>query len=121
MMRRALAVLTLSAGLLPVLALPGQAAAPSGGCPPASTAPVLSIALSPATITAGGSSKAFGRFTQNGCGISGATVALRHRALVNGQPSGSWSRVATEVTNAKGGWSMPSSPMRNEQVQAVFR
>ena len=81
MMRRALAVLTLSAGLLPVLALPGQAAAPSGGCPPASTAPVLSIALSPAMITAGGSSKAFGRFTQNGCGISDGSPVRTYRVL----------------------------------------
>jgi hypothetical protein len=120
MVRRTLVVLALAAGLAPVLALPGQAA-PSGGCPNPANSPVLSIGLTPATLIAGASSTAFGKFTLNSCAITGASVALRHRALVNGQPSGSWGRVSTVSTNAKGAWHMATSPMHNEQVQAVFR
>ena len=121
MVRRTLVVIALAAGLVPALALPGQAA-PSGGCPNASSStPVLTIGLTPASVVAGASSTAFGKFTLNSCAITGAAVSLRHRALVNGQPSGAWSRLSTVSTNAKGAWHAPSAPMRNEQVQAVFR
>ena len=120
MLRRTVVVVALAAGFVPALALPGQAA-PTGGCPSPANAPVLSITLSPATIIAGASSTAFGKFTQNSCGIKNATIALRRRAWVNGQPSGSWSRVATTTTNTKGAWHVATSPLRNEQVQAVFR
>ena len=120
MVRRTVVVLALAAGLVPALALPGQAA-PTGGCPSSGSSPVLSIALTPASVISGASATAFGKFTLNGCAISGASVALRHRALVNGSPSGSWSRVSTATTNAKGAWHVATAPARNEQVQAVFR
>ena len=111
--------MSLAAGLLPVLALPGQAA-PSGGCPSPPNRPVLSITASPATIIAGASSTAFGKFTQNSCGIGNGAVVLRHRALVNGKPSGAWSRVTSVTTNTKGAWSAKYAPTHNQQVQAVF-
>ena len=121
MVRRTVIVLALAAGLVPALALPGQAA-PTGGCPSSSSStPVLSIALTPASVVAGASSTAYGKFTLNSCAITGASVALRHRALVNGQPSGAWSRLSTATTNAKGAWHVAAAPARNEQVQAVFR
>ena len=120
MVRRSVIVIALALGLVPALALPGQAA-PSGGCAGSSSSPVLSIGLTPPAVIAGASSTAFGKFTQNSCAISGAVVALRHRALVNGQPSGAWSRVGTFTTNAKGAWHVADAPARNEQVQAVFR
>lgn len=121
MVRRTLVVIALAAGLVPALALPGQAA-PSGGCPSSSSsAPTLSIGLTPASVIAGASTTAFGKFTLNSCAITGAAVSLRQRALVNGQPSGAWTRLGTFTTNAKGGWHVAATPTRNEQVQAVFR
>ena len=97
-------------------------AAPSGGCPGASgSVPTLSIGLTPSSVIAGASSTAYGKFTLNSCAITGAVVALRHRAVVNGQPSGAWSRFGTFTTNAKGAWHVSAAAMRNQQVQAVFR
>lgn len=119
MLRRTLAVVALAAGLLPALALPSQAA-PSGGCPNPPNAPVLSIGLAPSTVVAGVSSVAFGKFTQNSCGIANGAVVLRHRAFVNGKPSGAWSRVTSVLTNTKGAWSAKYAPAHNQQVQAVF-
>ena len=119
--RTVLVVIALVAGLVPALSVSAQAA-PSGGCPgSSSSAPVLSIGLTPSTVIAGASSTAFGKFTLNSCAITGAVVALRQRALVNGQPSGAWTRLGTFTTNAKGGWHVAASPKRNQQVQAVFR
>ena len=120
MLRRSLVVVALAAGFVPAMAVSSQAA-PSGGCPSPANAPVLSVALAPSAIAAGASSTVTGRFTQNSCGIVGATVAVRHRALVNGKPSGAWSRVTAVTTNAKGGWSAKYAPIHNQQVQAVFR
>lgn len=119
MLRRILAVTGLAAGLLPALALPGQAA-PSGGCPYPPNRPVLSISASPSTIIAGANATAFGKFTQNSCAITNAAVVLRHRAFVNGKPSGSWSRVTVVSSSAKGVWAARYAPARNQQLQAVF-
>jgi hypothetical protein len=120
MVRRLAVTVALAAGLVPALALPSSAA-PSGGCPTPANRPALTATVSPGTIVAGRTSALAGSFTLNNCGIRGALVVVRHRPLVAGKPSGTWSRVTTVTTNAKGRFSVPLSATTNQQVQAVFR
>ena len=102
-----------------VPALPG-AAAPSGGCPYPPNRPVLSLTVSPATVVATHPVAAFGKFTQNNCGIKNATVVLQHRALVSGKPSGSWHNAGSLVTTANGTYTFTRAPLYNEQERVVF-
>lgn len=119
MFRKIVAIATLAGSSLLLPAIPGQAA-PSGGCPYPTNRPVLTLTASPATVIATHNSTAFGKFSQNSCGIKGATVKLQRRALVKGQPSGSWTTFATVVTSSKGTFSSAHQPLRNEQERAVF-
>ena len=102
-----------------VPALPGSAA-PSGGCPYPPNRPVLSLTVSPATVVATHNVTAFGKFSQNNCGIKNASIVLQHRALVSGKPSGPWSNVKTVVTTTQGTYTMTSAPRKNEQERVVF-
>ena len=102
-----------------VPALPG-AAAPSGGCPYPPNRPVLSLTASPATVIATHNVTAFGKFTQNNCGIGNASIVLQHRALVSGKPSGPWTTVKTVTTTSQGTFSVTSAPRKNEQERVVF-
>ena len=105
-----------------VPALPG-AAAPSGGCPYPPNRPVLSLTVSPATVVATHKVTAFGKFSQNNCGIKNGQMVLQHRALVSGKPSGAWSNVAgvkPVLTTAQGTYTFASYPRKNEQERVVF-
>jgi hypothetical protein len=102
-----------------VPALPG-AAAPSGGCPYPPNRPVLSLTVSPATVVATHKVTAFGKFSQNNCGIKNASIVLQHRALVSGKPSGSWHNVKTVTTTSQGTFAATSYPRKNEQERVVF-
>ena len=102
-----------------VPALPG-AAAPSGGCPYPPNKPVLSLTVSPATVVATHPVAAFGKFTQNNCGIKNATVVLQHRALISGKPSGTWHNAGSLVTTANGTYTFTRAPLFNEQERVVF-
>lgn len=117
--RKVATVALIAGSALMLPALPGQAA-PSGGCPYPPNRPVLSIGLSPATVSAGSATIIFGTFKQNNCGIRNATILLQRRALINGQPSGSWFTYTTRTTNTNGVWSQAAAPMVNRQVRAVF-
>ena len=105
-----------------VPALPGSAA-PSGGCPYPPNRPQLSLTVSPATVVASHKVTAFGKFSQNNCGIKNGQMVLQHRALVKGKPSGSWSNVANVkpvLTTANGTYTFTSTPSKNEQERVVF-
>ena len=102
-----------------VPAMPG-AAAPSGGCPYPPNRPVVSLTVSPATVVATHVVTAFGKFSQNNCGIHNGKMVLQHRALVGGKPSGSWSNVKSVLTSAQGTYTMASAPQKNEQERVVF-
>lgn len=127
-MRKVLVVATLAATAAAVVpALPGAAAlasqgapAPGGGCSYPPNKPVLTLTASPTTVVASQTLKAFGKFTQNNCGISGASIAYQRRALVNGKPSGSWHTMRTLTTNSSGSYSTSRRPLTNEQERTVF-
>ena len=119
MLRRIVVVVALAGGLVPALTATSQAA-PTGGCPNPPNRPVLTFVAGHPTIVSGGSTSVYGRLTQNNCGIRGASIVVRQRALVGGKPSGTWSRVTTVTTTSKGAWIAAIRPARNQQVQAVF-
>jgi len=110
-------VVAAAAAVIP--ALPGEAA-PSGGCPYPPNRPVLTLTASPSTVVASKTLKAFGKFTQNNCGIGNASIAYQRRALVNGKPSGAWSTMRTLTTSSSGTYSTGRRPLTNEQERAVF-
>src|SRR3954452_17394683 len=96
------AAIATSAVLLP--ALPGGAAPGIGSCHPypPSAGETLTIDATPRTVTAGQQVLVFGSFTQGGCPISGATIRVQRKFLVNGVPTGSWVTVASAVTTSHG-------------------
>jgi hypothetical protein len=120
--RKAVAVVAAmgSLSLVPVVA--GSAsAAPSGGCPyPPGHRPSLSLTVTPSPVRAASTVSVFGKFTQNNCGVKGASVVLQRRAYVSGKPSGSWSTFSTQTTDSNGLYSTTRKPTRDEQVRAVF-
>lgn len=119
MLRKIATTVAAASALLVVPALPGQAA-PSSGCPYPINRPVLSLSATPATVIASHNETAYGKFSQNSCGIKNATITLQRRALVNGKPSGSWTTFATLTTNKNGAFATTRKPLRNEQQRAVF-
>src|SRR3954447_26092083 len=113
-------VLAASAAVLP--ALPGQAAPNTGTCNGdyPTNAPVMSILLSSGTITAGQSVSVFGKLRKNRCAIRDARVQIQRMRVVDGSPTGSWSRVATVTTASNGVYHASTAPMHNEVLRAVF-
>jgi hypothetical protein len=114
-------VLAASAAVLP--ALPGQAAGPStGSCNGSypSNAPVLSLDVSPRTLTAGQSVVAFGDFKKNQCGIKGAKIRIEAQRLVNGKASGGYTLVRTVTTTSHGTFAATLGPLHNENLRARF-
>jgi hypothetical protein len=109
----------LTAGFVGVPAVAGTAA-PKGGCPYPPNRPVLKLFASPATVIARHSETAYGNFTQNSCGISGATIRLQRRLLVGGEPRGSWYTFATVTTNSNGVFAAHRRPWHNEEQRALF-
>ena len=114
------AAIATSAVLLP--ALPGGAAPSTGSCNPypPSAGETLTIDASPRTVTAGQQVLVFGSFTQGGCPISGATIRIQRRYLVNGVPQGSWVTIASATTTSHGTYGTTTHPLRNERLRAHF-
>jgi hypothetical protein len=115
-----MAIVGLAAGGLLTVPTVAASAAPSGGCPSPANAPVLTLSASPATVIAAHNATASGKFTENSCAITGATIKLQRRALVSGKPSGAWTTFATVTTGPKGGFSAGHAPTVNERQRAVF-
>ncbi|HET6909225.1 MAG TPA: hypothetical protein VFH54_07810 [Mycobacteriales bacterium] len=108
-----------AAAAVVVPAFPGVAA-PSGGCSYPPNKPVLTLTASSTTVVASQSLTVFGKFTQNNCGISDASLSYQRRALVNGKPSGTWHTMRTLTTNSNGSYSTTRRPLTNEQERTVF-
>ena len=121
-LRRIVGVAAIAATAVVLPALPGGAAPSKGSCTPypPSAGESLSIDASPRTVTAGQQALVFGSFTQGGCPIRGAQIAVQRRFLVNGTPSGKWVTIATATTTSHGTYGTTTHPARNESLRAHF-
>src|SRR5436305_4997671 len=120
--RRLISVAVLATGAAVLPALPGQATPSTGSCNGnyPTNGPVLSLDVSPRTITAGQTSVAFGKLRKNACPIGGATIRIERKRLVNGTATGSWGLLKTTVTRSNGLYSTSIGPRHNVLVRAHF-
>ena len=121
-LRRIVSVAAIATSALLVPALPGGATPSTGNCnpyPPAA-GQTLTIDASPRVVTATQQVLVFGSFSRGGCPISGATIKIQRKFLVNGAPSGTWTTIATATTTSHGTYAVATHPVRNERLRAHF-
>ena len=113
-------VLAASAAVLP--ALPGQAAPSTGSCNGSypTNKPVLTLTVSPTTVTAGRSVFAFGNLHKNQCAIKNAPIRIQAQRVVNGTPTGSFRTVKTVTTRSNGNYLASVVRLRNTVLRAYF-
>jgi hypothetical protein len=121
-LRHVVGVAAIATAAVLVPALPGGAAPSVGACKPypPSAGEKLTIDASPRTITAGQQTLVFGAFTQGGCPIHGARIAVQRKRLVSGAVKGSWHTIATVTTTSHGTYATSTSPSHNERLRAHF-
>jgi hypothetical protein len=81
---------------------------------------VLTLTVSPGTVTGAAAATLSGSFKQNSCGIGNAKIHVQSRPLVNGNPAGTWKTFVVVTTNKSGGWKTTDAPMRDVRVRAFF-
>lgn len=118
-LRWAAACVAAAAAVAVVPASQGSAAI-TGDCSYPVNLPVLAMSASPATVTAGAQVHLAGKFSRNGCGLGHAAIVLEQRAIVSGNPSGSWHTFATVTTASNGTFFATRTPTRSEQLRSVF-
>src|SRR4051812_15970296 len=113
-------VLAASAAVLP--ALPGQAAPSTGSCDGSypTNRPVLTLTVSPTTVTAGQSVFAFGNLHKNQCAIKNAPIRIQAQRVVNGTPTGSFRFVKSTTTRSNGNYLANVVRVHNVVLRAFF-
>ena len=121
-LRRIVSVAAVAATAIMLPALPGGAAPTATGCTPypPSAGETLTIDASPRTVTAGQQVLLFGSFTNGGCPIRRAGIAIQRRYLVNGVQHGRWITIGHATTTSHGTYGSTTNPVRNEALRAHF-